>query len=245
MINEFVNGKVYYKIFDKSYKKSDNLYAKNAEKAATKITEITQNFKVVCEELFGTDILTLNQVHGNTIIDGDTLSDTNVQPIGDGVITTKTNLIIGVQTADCVPLLLSSLDGKVIGAAHCGWRSAKSDIIANIVRVMQDKGAYKLKAVIGPSIQQHSYEVDEKYRDDFIKDNKGYSRFFIESPKSERYMFDLPSFVEHKLKESNISNILNIREDTYTNPDKYPSYRRSMHLGEACVDRILSTIIIR
>lgn len=68
-----------------------------------------------------------------------------------------------MQTADCVPVLLASGDGKIIGAAHVGWKGAINDIIHNIVNKMIEKGAKNLAALIGPAIAQGSYEVDAEY----------------------------------------------------------------------------------
>jgi copper oxidase (laccase) domain-containing protein len=58
-------------------------------------------------------------------------------------------------------------------------------------------------------------------------------------------MFDLPAYVRSKLYMLGIDKILHINEDTYSNPDKYPSYRRSCNNGETYKENILSTIMIR
>lgn len=150
-----------------------------------------------------------------------------------------------MRTADCVPVLLTSMKGEVIGAAHCGWPSSKANIIAKLVKMMHDKGAKEIKGLIGPSIQQYSYEVGPEYYESFIKEDATYAKFFKPSKKINHYMFDLPAFVELKLNQAGVVNLIKIKEDTYSMPEKYPSYRRDCHLGESYKLNILSTIIIK
>lgn len=243
-MQELVRDKVYYKIFDKSYKDSSHVYAKYKANSETKIAEINQNLENVKKELEANKILVLQQVHGNLIVDADEITDFNLEPVADGVVTSIKNLALTIQTADCVPVLLGCKEG-VIGAAHCGWRSAKSNIVVNLVKMMKEKGALEIAALIGPCIAQESYEIDQDYYDGFINDSKDYAKFFIPSIKPTHYMFDLPSFVEHKLKESGVDDITRVFENTYSMPEKYPSYRKSFHLGEKYSQNILSTILIK
>jgi YfiH family protein len=245
MLNEFIKGKVYYKIFDKSFKRSSHIYAKYKSNDPLSTGTIDNNKKAVLSSLNADNILVLHQVHGNVVIDADIIDDFNIEPEVDGAVTTKRNIILSIQTADCVPILLTSKDGLVIGAAHCGWKSAKANIVKNLVFLMRTKGATDIKAFIGPSIQQYSYEVDSEYYNSFIIENSEYFKFFAPSTKENNYMFDLPSFVEMKLRESNIDEIDKSADDTYSQRDKYPSYRRSCHLGTKYSKNILSTIIIR
>ncbi len=58
-------------------------------------------------------------------------------------------------------------------------------------------------------------------------------------------MFDLPAYVELQLQEAGVKDITKMLEDTYSNPEKYPSYRRCCHTGELYNRTILSTIVIR
>lgn len=184
-------------------------------------------------------------MHGVEVLDADALSDYDSNHIADAVITTRKNLTLCILTADCVPVLVTSLDGRIIGAAHCGWPSAKGDIIKELVRKMREKGAVDLKALMGPSIQQKSYEIDKNYYESFINENDEYNKFFIPSEKEGHYMFDLPAFVYLKLQEAGVQNLERINEDTYSNPDKYPSYRRDCHEGKKCSENILSALMIK
>ena len=182
-------------------------------------------------------------MHGNQIVNADDFII--AVPEADGSITTKKNLVLAVQSADCVPVLLASGDGKIIGAAHAGWKGSINNIISNIVTQMTEKGANNLIAVIGPAIAQSSYEVDNEYYKTFLSKDINNKQFFINSKRENNYMFDLPAFVQLKLKEAGVKNIKNIGEDTYTNPLKYPSRRRAFHLQEPYNENILSAIVIK
>jgi YfiH family protein len=244
-MNMLIENKVYYKIFDLSFKQSSHIYSKkNKFDDPMHQQIIEENRKSVIDYYQAENMVILQQVHGNKIIDADLISDHTIDIEADGAVTTKENLILTVQTADCTPILLTSKNGEVIGSGHCGWRGSKAGIVSNLVKLMYHKGAKDIKAVICPTIQQYSYEVDQKYYDDFVNQQSDWSKFFIESNKKGCYMFDLPAYVELNLQEAGVKHIINVSEDTYTNPDKYPSYRRSCHTGELYNRTILSTISI-
>jgi YfiH family protein len=245
MLHELIKSKVYYKVFDKNFKQSSHIYAKYKSNGSLSTEIIDNNKKAILSRLNGGNLLVLHQIHSNIVIDADIIEDFNIEPQADGAVTTKQNIILSVQTADCVPVLLASKDGLVVGAAHCGWKSAKADIVKNLVSLMRSKGAHKIKAFIGPAIQQCSYEIDSEYYNNFIMDNLDYHKFFVPSTKENHYMFDLPSFVETKLREQNIDEIDKNTDDTYSQKEKYPSYRRSCHSGTQYNQNILSTIIMK
>ncbi len=241
-MKELVKDKTYYRIFDLNFKESTGIYS---NKRSASRAEVAQNRKSVSDALKASKILTLNQVHGIEIIDADSILDFDLEPEGDGVVSTKQGVALCILTADCVPVLFSSEDGSVIGAAHSGWRSAKAGIISKISEEMRKKGAKKIKAAIGPSISQKSYEVGSEYYETFISEDSFYKRFFINSVSLDKYKFDLPAFVTFKLNQAGIFDIEGIFEDTYSYPDKYPSYRRSFERGENYKRHILSGIIIK
>lgn len=270
-MNVLITNKVYYKIFDLSFKGSSHIYNKKNmvpnSLLPNSLEVIHNNRKAIVNYCHAQNIVILKQVHGTKIIDADLINDFTTDLEGDGVITSKNNLVLAIQTADCVPILLASSDGSLIGAAHCGWQGSKAGIVANIVTIMQAKGAKDICAIIGPSIQQYSYEVNEEFYNSFVDEREIYVKFFIPSHREKHYMFDLPAYVELQLQEAGVHNIHKIAEDTYTtrlskaidsNSEelnhtttepldssmyKYPSYRRCYHTGELYNSAILSTII--
>ncbi|AAU03953.1 peptidoglycan editing factor PgeF [Rickettsia typhi] len=240
-MERLIHKSVYYKIFDKTFNNSSHRYIQ--KNYSIYDAEIVANIESITNYFKAQDILILNQVHSNQIVNAD--EHIMTIPEADGSITTKKNLVLTVQSADCVPVLLASDDGKIIGAAHAGWQGSINNIISNIVTKMVETGAKNLIAVIGPAIAQSSYEVDDKYYKTFLSKDINNKQFFINSIKENHYMFDLPAFVEFKLNESGVKDIKNLTEDTYTNPFKYPSKRRSYHMQVPYNEKILSAIVIK
>lgn len=238
------SDKVNYKIFDKSHKDSTLIYSKFKFNDAAKLAEVEANCQIVIRELEGDKIYLPKQVHGKNILVIDHNTNFAEEAEADGIITTLPKIVIGVQTADCVPVLLASSSGGVIGAVHAGWRSAKAGIIKEVIDKMYAAGANKIQAIVGPSIQQDSYEVSGEYYRDFIKDDPAYHNYFIPSKNAGHYMFNLPGFVINKLQIEGVDLALHINEDTYKMSNKYPSYRRSCHTGEKYQHNILSAIVI-
>ena len=242
---EFIKDKVYYKIFDRTSTVSSGIYNKHKFNDAAKLAEIEKNINNIQTKYFAKALIILKQVHGNKVISTDSIEEEQAQPEADAAVTVAKNIALSIFTADCVPVLLASSDGAVIGAAHCGWKSAKDNIIANIYKTMVSKGARDIKAIIGPSIQQSSYEVDMGYYQNFVNDDADCAVFFIPSVNENHFMFDLSGYVAKKLEQANIELVTHIKDDTYSMPEKYPSYRRSTHTGEVYSQNILSTIVIR
>ncbi len=241
---EFIKNKVYYKIFDRTYQASSGIYNKYKNQDAAKLAEVKQNIDHIKYQYNAKELIILKQVHGNNVVFIN--PDNYAKKLeADASVTTDKQIALSILTADCVPVLLSSDDGNVIGAAHCGWRSAKSNIIKSVNLMMQEKGARNIKAIIGPSIQQKSYEVDSGYYNNFVSDEKSCKDLFIPSHRDDFYMFDLSSYVKRKIEKEKIEILLHINKDTYSNSEKYPSYRRSTHNKEPYIYNILSTIMIK
>ena len=243
---EFIKDKVYYKIIDRTYPNSNGAYFLHNANDATKLAQVEQNINNIKKEFGYQEFFLMRQVHGNDVVIVDDETNFGQQELYDGCVTAKKNIALGVLTADCVPVLLASDDGNVIGAAHCGWRSAKANIISNVRKLMEEKGAKNIKALIGPAIAQNSYEVRADYYHNFLQDGQeGVEELFMKGKDNNSYMFDLVGYVKKKLIEENIELIYDINEDTYSNPEKYPSYRRCCHTGTPYIDNILSMIVIK
>jgi len=112
----------------------------------------------------GWPVLKLNQVHSAIVHD---LTDTwasNEPKTGDAAITAVRGALLGVQTADCVPILLADRRGQVVGAVHAGWRGTAAHIAEFTVEAIQEKygvPASELVAAIGPHNGVCCYEVGE------------------------------------------------------------------------------------
>lgn len=135
----------------------------------------------------------------------------------DSLVTNLRGVKLSVKTADCVPILLCSKN--VVAAVHAGWRGAYDGIIQNTVEIMERLAAIDIKAYIGPSIRQENYEVDQEFYKTFISQDKENERFF------NNLHFDLPGYCKSILNRCEVVDISDEGIDTYSNPDKFYSYR--------------------
>lgn len=134
---------------------------------------VRENYRRVCA-LFGVDengACVTNQVHKNeirTVTAADRHICLGPTPYeADGIVTAERGLPLFCFTADCVPVLLWDKKNRAVGAVHCGWRSATTDILGNAVKAMCALGAEipDLHAAVGPAIGQCCFETDDDVPD--------------------------------------------------------------------------------
>ena len=82
------------------------------------------------------------------------------------VWSTRSDIVLGILTADCAPILFADPENRVIAAAHAGWKGALGGITDRTIAMMLSVGAEreKIVAAIGPAISQKSYEVGAPFR---------------------------------------------------------------------------------
>lgn len=168
---------------------------------------------------------------------------TRAAPKADALVTATPGIGLVVLTADCQPVLFADRDAGVIGAAHAGWKGAIGGVLEATVDAMVELGATReaITAVIGPSISQRAYEVGPEFLDDFLMDDPNNSRFFANG-EGDRYMFDLPAYGLHRLREAGVGHAEWTRHCTYSDPERFYSYRRSVHQKEADYGRLITLI---
>ena len=160
----------------------------------------------------------------------------------DAIVTTVHGVAIAVLAADCQPVLLADPQAGVIGAAHAGWKGTLDGILDATVTAMRDLGADDIRAVIGPCISQRAYEVGDDFMDRFLAGDPDADRFFAGGPNG-RPMFDLPGFGLHRLRALGVEAEWS-GHCTYSDPDRFFSYRRSTHQGQADYGRLISAITL-
>jgi hypothetical protein len=194
-------------------------------------------------------VVFVNQIHSSDVFvidDESKIPSAANRPKADAIVTNLKNLIIGLFTADCTPILFFDEKNSVIAAAHAGWRGAFGDVVKNTILAMQNLGTKpeNIVALIGPTIRQKSYQISKEFYDNFLGADENNQKFFIADSKPNHYLFDLLGYVKNKLHNAGIKNISDDEIDTYSNPEKLFSYRRSSHLGEADCGRNISLIQI-
>lgn len=167
------------------------------------------------------------------------------RPRADALVTATPGIALSILTADCQPVLFSDPEAGVIGAAHAGWRGARDGVLEATLDAMEALGAERANicAVIGPSISQSAYEVGPEFFDDFITHDAANDRFFA-AGEMDRWMFDLPAYGLHRMHTAGIGEAVWTRHCTYTEADRFYSYRRATHNREADYGRLISTICL-
>jgi polyphenol oxidase len=169
-------------------------------------------------------LVTLRQVHSDIIRRVDSIPE---EPLsGDGLITATPALLLGIQTADCLPVILVDTKRHAIGVFHAGWRGTLKRIIEKGVGEMHrcfGTNSRDLKAAIGPGIQGCCYEVGEEVRTKFESQFEYGASLFREvkdsDPVREKYPLlfltarapghsDLPKKIFLDLVEANRQQLL-------------------------------------
>lgn len=186
-------------------------------------------------------LVSVHQVHSPTVI---TVTEPLPEkPRADGMVTNVPGLALSVLAADCQPVLFADAEAGVVGAAHAGWRGALGGVLEATVDAMEALGARRanIAAVIGPAISQRAYEVGPEFFEDFLAEDPEYARFFA-GGEGDRMQFDLPGFGLYRLRQAGVGSAEWTRHCTYSDPDRFFSFRRTTHAGEADYGRLISCI---
>lgn len=209
-----------------------------SEIVAINRARVAEALKVPSDHLVG-----VHQVHSADVV---TVTEPfDDKPRADALVTSTPGLALSVLTADCQPVLLADPKVGVIGAAHAGWRGALSGIMEATVDAMTALGAnaQDIHAAIGPSISQRAYEVGPEFLETFMAEDDSYARFFAQG-EGDRLHFDLPGFGLYRLREAGVGDASWTNHCTYSDPDRFYSYRRTVHAKEADYGRLISAITL-
>lgn len=165
----------------------------------------------------------LNQVHGNDIIN---LDASLQQTTADASYTTQNNKLCVVMTADCLPILFSDAKGKVVAAAHAGWRGLATAIIKKTLTAMRTdiKNIY---VWLGPAIAAEDYLVGAEHYQLFCNINQKYASAYTQSKLKGKYYADLYLLARLQLNELGVDSAKIYGAEWSTSTDqRFFSYRR-------------------
>jgi hypothetical protein len=189
--------------------------------------------------------LWLQQVHGRQVVHLEQALAPQAEnfvglgPKADVSVSSIAGHACAILTADCLPVLMASANGQVVGAAHAGWRGLANGVIASLIEAMQQvsPGACTggLWAWLGPCIGFDQFEVGGEVVS-ALKANLATEAHFKPSA-AERWLADLPQIaarqIEVELAARGLPQI-GIAEDTactFSNPSSFYSYRREAKTG--------------
>jgi hypothetical protein len=158
---------------------------------------VVRNRQLLAEAVSGdsaTPLVTLRQIHSGVLVSKGPIMDSaglagQQHPCkGDGLMTSQLGLLLGIQTADCIPILVADRRLKAVAAFHAGWRGTVRRIVENgIGRMRLDFGSQPedLVAAIGPGVGQCCYTVGEEVVSEFESQFSYGSELFREVDSSD------------------------------------------------------------
>lgn len=190
----------------------------------------------------GVEFSWLSQVHGTGVVQA---GQKDVHPSADAQWSRSLGVACTVLTADCLPVLLCSASGDVVAAAHAGWRGLLAGVLEETVGAMNTR-ADKVLAWLGPAIGPAAFEVGPEVREEFLMAAQGCNKPAVDAcfiPSSERaghYLADLYALARIRLGVIGVKNTFGGGLCTFTDSDRFYSYRRDGETG-----RMASLILLR
>lgn len=185
--------------------------------------------------------LRLNQVHSATVVD-----TSGAGTPADGIYSDKAGSVIGVQTADCLPLLFAHRSKPLVAATHAGWRGLRDGIVIETVEKLAEQGcrASDLFVAIGPAIGPCCFEVDAQTFKAFEKEGTEFlfraqpatirGRAELQAKATSNHLWiDLAGIARAQLIRSGIpaTQVELMPVCTYCGGENLASYRREFHRG--------------
>ncbi|WP_338332884.1 peptidoglycan editing factor PgeF [Acetobacter sp. LMG 32666] len=189
-------------------------------------------------------LLGVTQVHGPAVVTATTAWPAGSGAEADALVTNNPDLAIGVITADCAPVLFSTAQGTIVGAAHAGWRGALSGVLEATIEAMLALGATRedIHAVVGPCIAQESYETAEDMHTTITSTDRQAAQFFTPGKRAGHYQFDLAGWCVFRLQRARIKHAAALDVDTLMDESRFFSHRRRTLAGGGPIGHQISVI---
>jgi len=171
--------------------------------------------------------LWLTQVHGTEVYVDAGLG----KPLAsaDAAVTTHPGRVLAVLTADCLPVVFASLDGRRIGVAHAGWRGLAAGVLEATVAHMDVPGQ-ELVAAFGPCIGPAAFEVGDEVREAFVAEDPDAAAAFAPNARG-RWQADLAMLARRRLTRLGVRSVPGEPPCTHSDEAAFYSYRREPRTG--------------
>ncbi|CCE22909.1 peptidoglycan editing factor PgeF [Methylotuvimicrobium alcaliphilum] len=166
----------------------------------------------------------LNQVHGKTVVDA---SQVNTLVEADASFSHEPGVVCTVLTADCLPVLLCSRDGRSVAAVHAGWRGLLAGVIVESVKAMK---TLDLLVWLGPAIGPDAFEVGDDVRTAFVESNERYADGFRAVAKG-KWLADIYCLARINLALAGIESVYGGQFCTLSDVERFYSFRRDKETG--------------
>ena len=168
------------------------------------------------------------QVHGAAVVDAADVAPGGPALTGDASIAGAPGLVCAILTADCLPVLFADLEGKVVGAAHAGWRGLAGGVLGATVAAMRAAGAGEITAWLGPAIGPQAFEVgpDVKAAFEAALAQEAAAAFRPYPGRPGKYLADMNALARRMLARDGVVRVHGGGRCTATEADTFYSYRR-------------------
>ncbi|HEV7814507.1 MAG TPA: peptidoglycan editing factor PgeF, partial [Janthinobacterium sp.] len=174
----------------------------------------------------------LSQVHGVAVADAACLGENEV-PEADAGIASVSGKVCAILSADCLPVLFCDSAGKVVGAAHAGWRGLAGGVLQHTLAAMRAAGAGEILAWLGPAIGPRRFEVGTDVLSAFEAGAAGaqgrqrvVAAFAAIDGKPGKYLADIYALARSVLSEQGVSRVSGGQHCTVAEAGRFYSYRR-------------------
>jgi len=176
-------------------------------------------------EALGCQPAWLEQVHGIEVVEADPTQVLRA----DAAWTETPGIAVTMMTADCLPALFCRRDGSRVAAAHAGWRGLAGGVLEAAAASLEVAPAEVL-VWLGPAIGPASFEVGAEVRDAFIAQHAAAEPCFV-ARGGDKYLGDLYALARLRLAAQGITAVYGGGLDTFTDQERFFSYRRVARTG--------------
>jgi YfiH family protein len=169
------------------------------------------------------------QVHGIGVVDAALVRPGAPVQTGDASTAVEPGVVCAILTADCLPVLFADLDGKVVGAAHAGWRGLAAGVLGTTVARMREQGAGEITAWLGPAIGPQAFEVGADVLEAFraaLPNGQAEEGFMPYPGREGKYLANMPLLARRLLARDGVTRVHGGERCTFTERDQFYSYRR-------------------
>jgi YfiH family protein len=174
-----------------------------------------------------TEPLWLKQTHSTIVVNA---ALTSCLPEADAAYSKQKNIVCAVMTADCLPILLCDKTGTTVAAIHAGWRGLLDGVVESTIKALEI-APQNLLAWLGPAIGPTAFEVGRDVYDGFIHQDAKSAQAFTVKNEPYKWLADIYLLARLRLQSLGVKQIYGGDYCTYTNEEKFFSFRRDGGTG--------------